>query len=1114
MKYSLGLDIGIASVGWAVLDLENERIHDLGVRLFEKAENPKDGASLNTPRRNARSMRRRLHRRRQRLNYLKHYFVTRKWLTEQEIFEILRTPNDPYEVRSRALDDAITYRELFIALYHIAKRRGYKSNRRNEVETSGGASSETGKVKIALEANRTLLEKYRTIGEALHKDSQFSVHKRNRGGTYANSFQRADFSNEVRAILEAQQRKGLDITQKDIQLLSDEVRDDSRLIFAQRPFMTDELMMQMIGACTFEKNEKRAPRSTHAFEAFRMINELNNIVFERKGIDAPKDTPAILRLSPEQVMQVFTFAKTKNKVAYEDIRKVLNIQPWYRFKEVRGKIESEATREKNTFGELPAYHELRKALKGHDSDWHRLSTSPVTMDEVAVILATQKEDAPALEKMSTLSVELSMGAQKALLSLLSKKPFTAFGHLSLKALRAILPHIENGLTYDKACQAAGYDFRETEYDIESITNPVVRRAISQTNKVIKAIVRTYGAPYYIHIESTGELAKNYKDRMQIKKSQDENRAKNEKIIRAITDEYGILHPKGAQIVKMKLYREQRGVCLYSGETINPHQMLSDDTMYQIDHILPFSRSALDSYTNKVLVKTAENQDKGNKTPYEYFGADVERWGQFVSRVNDIYGIVDIKTLEGKEKADQYRRNGYAMKKRSHLLAEQYSRDGWGERALNDTRYIAKFMRNFVKQTVDFAPGEDKQRVFVPNGQLTSRLRNLWGIPKSREENCLHHAQDAAIVAAVNQKTIMQANMYAKSRECKKDLQLARTIDEKVKILTDLTDVCTGEVKDDVAFASEQAQLQMLQATQLAKQLAMRDAHIEPWSDFAKEVRKRTMDISTNELHNELRGIKQYDEEFRQNIRPIFVSRMPQRKHRGSAHKETLRAPKKQGDMSSIRVPLTSLKHSQLGSLAMKDTDQALYEEICQRMKSQSEKDAKAGEKAFVEPLYKKNRLGDNTTRIRTVKVLTKEPTGFYINDGRTFVNNGDMVCVDIYMKPNKKDAIEHFFVPVYVHQAYKNAPRPTAIMPQPKEYTDIDETFTNVCRLYPNDYVRIYMKNKVHEGYYRGYDVSGGTLSLMAHATSDGRIVRVSARKAVSIERLDISILGNDMRRL
>jgi len=48
---TFGLDIGIASVGWAVLG-EN-RIIDLGVRCFDKAETADKGESLNLARRMA-----------------------------------------------------------------------------------------------------------------------------------------------------------------------------------------------------------------------------------------------------------------------------------------------------------------------------------------------------------------------------------------------------------------------------------------------------------------------------------------------------------------------------------------------------------------------------------------------------------------------------------------------------------------------------------------------------------------------------------------------------------------------------------------------------------------------------------------------------------------------------------------------------------------------------------------------------------------------------------------------------------------------------------------------------------------------------------------------------
>ena len=49
MKYRLALDIGIASVGWSVLVLDEKdnpcRIENLGVRKFIPAEVPKTGDS-------------------------------------------------------------------------------------------------------------------------------------------------------------------------------------------------------------------------------------------------------------------------------------------------------------------------------------------------------------------------------------------------------------------------------------------------------------------------------------------------------------------------------------------------------------------------------------------------------------------------------------------------------------------------------------------------------------------------------------------------------------------------------------------------------------------------------------------------------------------------------------------------------------------------------------------------------------------------------------------------------------------------------------------------------------------------------------------------------------
>ena len=345
---------------------------------------------------------------------------------------------------------------------------------------------------------------------------------------------------------------------------------------------------------------------------------------------------------------------------------------------------------------------------------------------------------------------------------------------------------------------------------------------------------------------------------------------------------------------IKLYREQNGVCLYSGKSIDFETMLRDDNAYQVDHIVPFSRSNNDGITNKTLVLTEENQKKANRTPFEYFGADEKRWKEFVARVESIYKTRDIKTSDKATNAINYKYNGYAMKKKQNLLLQDYKNDGWNVRALNDTRYITRFIQNYLRQMVDFAEGEEKQRVIAPNGTTTAYLRKRWGLAKDRAEDVLHHAKDAAVVAAIDQSIVRQANLFAKRGEIAALLSAVKTMEEK-------TDKLTGEIVDEDEF--DRAQRRKDAAIVLSSK------HFpQPWNNFGKEVMKRTLNTDIATLQNELRGLDNYDEGFRLNIKPIFVSRMPRRKATAQAHKETIRSSKvKDNDQRTVRMPLNKVK---------------------------------------------------------------------------------------------------------------------------------------------------------------------------------------------------------------
>ncbi|MFK4998381.1 type II CRISPR RNA-guided endonuclease Cas9 [Bacillus sp. N9] len=72
-----------------------------------------------------------------------------------------------------------------------------------------------------------------------------------------------------------------------------------------------------------------------------------------------------------------------------------------------------------------------------------------------------------------------------------------------------------------------------------------------------------------------------------------------------------------QHLALKLWDSQDGKCIYSGRGISIHEIVSNPTLFEIDHILPISLSFDDSQANKVLCYHEENQKKGQRTPFQY-----------------------------------------------------------------------------------------------------------------------------------------------------------------------------------------------------------------------------------------------------------------------------------------------------------------------------------------------------------------------------------------------------------------------------------------------------------------------------------------------------------------
>ena len=109
-KIVLGLDLGITSIGWALVksddeNIENNEIIDSGVRIFTIAEHPKDGKSLALPRREARGARRTTKRKAQKLRAIKRLLLKNQILTQDE-FDNLFIGN---------IDDLFTGFKLYVS---------------------------------------------------------------------------------------------------------------------------------------------------------------------------------------------------------------------------------------------------------------------------------------------------------------------------------------------------------------------------------------------------------------------------------------------------------------------------------------------------------------------------------------------------------------------------------------------------------------------------------------------------------------------------------------------------------------------------------------------------------------------------------------------------------------------------------------------------------------------------------------------------------------------------------------------------------------------------------------------------------------------------------------
>ena len=1041
LRYTLGLDIGIASIGWAVLDNRRQKILRIGVRAFEKAENPKDGSSLAAVRRTARGARRRIARRRGRMQQIRELMVRYGILPNLEIIDELFAQHfekTPYDLRAEGLDRELSHTEWVRVLLHIAKHRGFKSNRKNELTADDDKKDEGKRLLSGITDNLRIMQcgGYRTAGEMLAKDEKFAANKRNKSGDYSHTLKREMLEDEVNQLFAAQRSfsEGKDYFGEEFQ------REYMSIFLHQLPFASGDQILRLVGYCTFERSEKRAPRSSWTAERFMLMNKVINLRIRTKSSER--------KLSRDERNAVIGLAYKNASVKFDQIRKVIEMNESDTFIGFRYKRNQDNTlAEKQTFVELKGTHAISKKLGEKAITFSE--SAPQYFDEIAFAVTTYKTDDDIrsyLHSHTTLTEEQT----ESMLDL----SFARYSRLSLKAMRAITPHMESGLLYNEACERAGYNHSVISKDggrskllplpdTEDIPNPVVKRALHQLRKLVNAIIREYGSPEYVHIEMARDVAKPFDERRAIEKEQNENRAERERLAKDIAETFKIDNPRGGDILKRRLAKEQKDECAYSGTPFDMNRLIADGKYAEIDHILPYSRSMDDSYTNKVLVLATENQNKRNRTPYEYFGSDEIRWHRFTEWVNS--------NITNAKKKQNLLRTSFTMEEASEMT----------ERNLNDTRYIVRFVRSWIEDTLLFANPEIKLPVVPLNGRVTAMLRGIWGLAnlKDREANDLHHALDAAVIAAASRSMIKRISDHSSNKE--------------LHLLYDIT-----EERQKKYFPL-------------------------PWPGFRNELKTllspNPIESAAEEKLTE-RTEGRYTQEDIEALKPIFVSRMPNRKATGAAHAETIRGIR--DGVTVTRTPLTSLTPANLEKMWGKERDKRLYEALRSRLAAHGNDAAKA----FKEPFYKPSDTGAAPI-VRSIKISSVDRSGIEIREGRAA--NGGMVRVDVYTKGKR-----FYLVPHYVDDVAKKIIKNRAIVggsASEDEWDVIDDTYEFIFSLFYNDLVKVQRGDKTLFGYYKGTHRANSTITLEAH---DGSQVweGTGVKTAKLFEKYQVDMLGNYTR--
>ena len=755
IKKVLGLDLGVGSIGWALIELENDNptsILGMGSRIvplttddstqFQKGQAITKNADR-TQRRTARKGYDRYQLRRKNLTeeLRKHGMLPER--TDEHIIDL-------WQLRADAATEGkqLTLPQIGRVLYHINQKRGYKHSKAD-------VSADSKQTKYVAEVNnrwKTLQERQQTIGQYFYQMLRETAVMAASGPYYTfrikdQVFPRAAYEAEFDQIMTVQQMHYPNVlTEEFIHQLRNEI------IFYQRPLKSCK---HLVGLCEFEKKAytnkagqvvydgpKCAPRTSPLAQLCAMWETVNNIsLTNRKGEQ--------LEITLVQRQAMVEWLCNNEKMTAKDLQKILGITPkegWYAGKAVGKGIKGNST-----------LYQLRKALGKKYEELLKMDLPLVDVaiyestGEVVQYVAEQVEQEPLYRLWHVVySVQDEEQLRKALRKLgiedeevidnLFKIDFVKPGYAnkSHKFIRKILPYLMQGYHYSEACEHVGIKHSKSETKEENevrelvakipllmkneLRQPIIEKILNQMINIVNALKEKHGEIDEVRIELARELKQSKDERAhateRINKNERENKAIEEKI-----REFGI-RPSRARIQKYKMWQESQERCFYCGKQIGAAEFLSGFDV-EVEHIIPRSVLFDDSFSNKVCACRTCNHTKGNMTARDFM---------------ETRGSAELESYL--QRVDQAYQEGRISKtKRDHLLwsKEDIPQD-FIDRQLRQSQYIAKKAAEILYPAF--------RHVYATSGSVTDFLRHIWGYDEILHQLNLAKYRDAEMTEMV------------------------------------------------------------------------------------------------------------------------------------------------------------------------------------------------------------------------------------------------------------------------------------------------------------------------------------------------------------------------------